>query len=194
MQTLYIPIAFGFERFELWDAAIRSLRSRRSSSSFCAKSDLFAILLLQLDVSVRHSFGSKNKRVYLHCRLFVLQTRGEECCVSLIFLVGRTLSELGGGREVQSKAIQEHFENLSWKVDVNARSLSHLGVLACIIIQAMAEVPKGLNSKLLCEQLCSLFFSMFYERTDHCLLFHWKVCTFVAALNTSWWFWGELEM
>lgn len=117
----------------------------------------------QLDVSVQHSFGNKNKRMSLHCRLFVLQTRGWGMLCFFGFLVGRILSELGGGREVQSKAIQEHSENLSsrltWTLDL---SLSHLGVLAFFIIQAMVEVPKGFYSKLLCEQLCSLFFVLFY--------------------------------
>lgn len=42
---MYLPTAIAFERFEpCAGAAILSFLTRRSSSSFCAKSDLFAML------------------------------------------------------------------------------------------------------------------------------------------------------
>lgn len=42
-----LPMAIELERLELWGAAIFSFRTRRSSNSFCAKSDRFAMLCLQ---------------------------------------------------------------------------------------------------------------------------------------------------
>ncbi|KAK7848717.1 endoplasmic reticulum oxidoreductin-2 [Quercus suber] len=69
------------------NAATRSLRNRRSSNSFCAKSDLFAMLCLQE--------GKRGRNV-----MFL-----EECNVS--FLVGGVLSELGEvGSPVQSNLIE----------------------------------------------------------------------------------------
>lgn len=109
MQILdrYLPIAIEFERFELLDAATRSLRNRRSSNSFCAKSDLLAMLCLQEGVSILSSGGKKIAEcLYIVYGLyFFYRQERKECYVS--FLVGGVLSELGEvGSPVQSNLIE----------------------------------------------------------------------------------------
>lgn len=126
--------------------------------------------------------GSKNKRMYVHCRLFVLQTRGGMLCF-FGFFSWKDSFRVGWwrGSPVQSQSkstLKIYPERLTWTLDL---SLSHLGVLACIIIQAMAEVPKELIFQA--SLWATLFFSIFYERTHHYLLFSWKVCTFYYILD-----------
>ena len=188
MQILdrYLPIAIEFERFELLDAATRSLRNRRSSNSFCAKSDLLAMLCLQEGVSILSSGGKKIAEcLYIVYGLyFFYRQERKECYVSwgmlCIFSSWWGSFRVGWGGKSSPKqsnwVLKIYPQWLTWTLDLTP-SFWRLCVLAFILIQAMLEVSNVFYFKLLHEELSSFsflffsFFSSFFSFYILCSLF-----------------------
>lgn len=182
MQILdrYLPIAIEFERFELLDAATCSLRNRRSSNSFCAKSDLFAMLCLQDGVSILSSGGKKMAEcLYIVYGLyFFYRQERKECYVSwgiiCFFSSWWGSFRVGWGGKSSPKqsnwVLEIYPQWLTLTLDLTL-SFWRLCALAFILIQAMLEVSDVFYFKLLQEELSTLFSFFFFLFFILCSLF-----------------------
>lgn len=194
MQILnrYLPIAIEFERFELLYAATCSLRNRRSSNSFCAKSDLFAMLCLQDGVSILSSGGKKMAEcLYIVYGLyFFYRQERKECYVSwgiiCFFSSWWGSFRVGWGGKSSPKqsnwVLEIYPQWLTWTLDLTL-SFWRLCALAFILIQAMLEVSDVFYFKLLQEELSTLFFFPF-------LYFMFTICYISlkgSSRHISWW-------